>query len=24
VLQPLDDSPESRLRTVETMKRLAG
>jgi F420-dependent oxidoreductase-like protein len=23
VLQPLDDSPESRLRTVETMKRLA-
>jgi alkanesulfonate monooxygenase SsuD/methylene tetrahydromethanopterin reductase-like flavin-dependent oxidoreductase (luciferase family) len=24
VLQPLDDSPESRLRTVETMKRLVG
>jgi F420-dependent oxidoreductase-like protein len=24
VLQPLDDSPEGRLRTVETMKRLAG
>ena len=24
VLQPLDDSPDSRLRTVETMKRLAG
>jgi F420-dependent oxidoreductase-like protein len=23
-LQPLDDSPESRLRTVETMRRLAG
>ena len=24
VLQPLDDTPEGRLRTVETMKRLAG
>ena len=24
VLQPLDDSPESRLRAVETMKRLVG
>jgi alkanesulfonate monooxygenase SsuD/methylene tetrahydromethanopterin reductase-like flavin-dependent oxidoreductase (luciferase family) len=24
MLQPLDGSPEARLRTVETMKRLAG
>ena len=23
VLQPLDDSPESRLRTVETMREIA-